>query len=217
MNWDRSETLALATYHCARCHGAGLLVRRQGTGAPCNCVLRNIFRACYARFLDCMVKEKHMSRVQLDKTSGGMRKYFWSRKDEEYAADFILVSRRTLTDEEYRVFKFHYLLGADWKLCCRRLNTDRGNFFHTVYRIEQKLGRVYRELRPYALFPLDEYFGNTVSNESVDPAASRLFAADDAVAGDSFGPQEVNPFVRPIDRTAPRKRGPVQPPILKAA
>jgi hypothetical protein len=28
-----------------------------------------------------------------------------------------------------------------------------------VYRIEQRLGRVYRELEPYALFPLDEYFG----------------------------------------------------------
>jgi hypothetical protein len=27
-----------------------------------------------------------------------------------------------------------------------------------VYRIEQKLGRVFRELEPYSLFPLDEYF-----------------------------------------------------------
>jgi hypothetical protein len=35
---------------------------------------------------------------------------------------------------------------------------DRGNFFHAVYRIEQKLGRVFRELEPYALFPVNEYF-----------------------------------------------------------
>jgi hypothetical protein len=27
-----------------------------------------------------------------------------------------------------------------------------------VYRIEQKLGRVFRELEPYALFPVNEYF-----------------------------------------------------------
>jgi hypothetical protein len=33
-----------------------------------------------------------------------------------------------------------------WKLCCRQLGTDRGNFFHAVYRIEQKLGRVFAEL-----------------------------------------------------------------------
>ena len=39
---------------------------------------------------------------------------------------------------------------------------ERGSFFHTVYRIEQKLGRVFRELKPYSLYPLDEYFNGTV-------------------------------------------------------
>jgi hypothetical protein len=43
-------------------------------------------------------------------------------------------------------------------LCARKLGIDRGSFFHAVYRIEQKLGRVFRELEPYPLFPLDEYF-----------------------------------------------------------
>lgn len=38
---------------------------------------------------------------------------------------------------------------------------DRGSFFHDVYRIEQKLGKTFRELEPYALFPLDEYFNGT--------------------------------------------------------
>ena len=42
---------------------------------------------------------------------------------------------------------------------------DRGSFFHEVYRIEQKLGRTFRELEPFALFPLDEYFGNTTRKE----------------------------------------------------
>ena len=56
------------------------------------------------------------------------------------------------------MFRYHFLLGADWKLCTRKLDIDRGNFFHAVYRIEQKLGRVFRELEPYSLFPLDEYF-----------------------------------------------------------
>jgi len=73
-------------------------------------------------------------------------------------ADFILVSRRELSAEEYQLFKFHFLLGADWKLCTRRLNMDRGTFFHAVYRIQQRLGRAFRELQPYSLYPLDEYF-----------------------------------------------------------
>jgi len=69
------------------------------------------------------------------------------------------VSKRVLNEDDYKVFKFHFLLGADWKLCCQRLNTDRGNFYHQVYRIQERLGRIYAELEPYALFPLDEYFG----------------------------------------------------------
>jgi len=80
------------------------------------------------------------------------------RKDEEFVADFCLVARRALSDSEHKLFRYHFLLGADWKLCTRKLGIDRGTFFHRVYRIEQKLGRVFRELEPYGLFPLDEYF-----------------------------------------------------------
>lgn len=75
-------------------------------------------------------------------------------------ADFILVSRRVLDEYEYTVFKYHFLLGADWNLCCRKLNIDRGTFFHEVYRVQQKLGRTFRELEPHALFPVDQYFNS---------------------------------------------------------
>ncbi len=162
MEWTRSDTIALAKNTCTHCHGLGLRLGRKGKFSPCNCVLRAIFRACYARFRYCVAKEKYMSRVSLEFISGRERKLTWGRKDEEYIADFMLVSRRTLDESEYKVFKFHFLLGADWKLCCRRLGMDRGNFFHSVYRIEQKLGRVFRELEPYGLFPLDEYFHGAV-------------------------------------------------------
>ena len=46
---------------------------------------------------------------------------------------------RTLDPQEWDVFRFHFMLGADWRLCCRRLDMDRGRFFHAIYRIEQKL------------------------------------------------------------------------------
>jgi hypothetical protein len=125
-------------------------------------VLRSIFRACYARFRHCAAKEKHMSRISLEFIPGRERSFSWGRKDEEYLADFILVSRRTLSEFENKIFSYHFLLGADWKLCCRRLGIDRGTFFHAVYRIEQALGRVFRELEPYGLFPLDQYFQTSV-------------------------------------------------------
>jgi len=73
-------------------------------------------------------------------------------------ADFCLVGQRTLEDLENRIFRVHFLLGADWKLCCRQLHTDRGTFFHLVYNIEHRLGRVFAELAPYPLYPVAEYF-----------------------------------------------------------
>ena len=161
MQWTRSETLALAQQSCSICYGLGLRPGRSGVSTPCNCVFRSIFRACYSRFRQCAMKEKHISRVSLEANPGRQRKSTWGMKNEEYMADFVLVSRRTLTESEYKIFKYHFLLGADWKLCCRKLNMDRGTFFHEVYRIQQKLGKTFRELEPHALFPLDEYFNST--------------------------------------------------------
>lgn len=171
MEWTRSETLALAMHNCTHCHGSGLRLARKGTTAPCNCVLRTIFRACYARFVKCVTQERHLSRISTEPHSGRSRPLSWGRKDEEYIADFCLVSRRALDDSEYQLFRYHFLLGADWKLCTRRLKLERGNFFHAVYRIEQKLGRVYRELRPYSLFPLDEYFSGPSRLEEIEKEA----------------------------------------------
>jgi len=157
MDWTRSETLALAAPGCTTCLGLGLRTGRHERTHPCNCVLRAIFRACYRYFRDCMSREKYISRVTLDPVPGKDRRGSWGRKSEEFAADFCLVSKRTLDEQEYALFRYHFLLGADWKLCCRKLKTDRGNFFHSVYRIEQKLGRVFRELEPYSLYPISEY------------------------------------------------------------
>jgi hypothetical protein len=33
-----------------------------------------------------------------------------------------------------------------------------------VYRIEAKLGKVFRELQPYSLYPIDEYFHGRTEN-----------------------------------------------------
>jgi hypothetical protein len=175
MEWTRSETLALASHSCALCQGLGLRLNETAPASldlsgdpgarpaqPCNCVLRNIFRACYARFRECAIKEKFISQVSLEAVQGSDHKRTWGRKDEEYIADFCLVSRRSLSKSEHLIFKYHYLLGADWKLCCKKLKMDRGNFFHTVYKIEQRLGRVFRELKPYALYPVKEYFSGPI-------------------------------------------------------
>jgi len=175
MEWTRSETIALAMPACVYCRGTGLRIDRRGQNQPCNCVLRAIFRACHARFLQCAT-EKRFSLVRLEYSPRANRRITWGRKDEEYCADFWLVSRRTLTPEEWKIFSYHYLLGADWRMCSRRLGLDKGNFFHAAYRIEQKLGRVFRELQPFSLFPLDEYFSGRTYNEA-KPSGGKQVAA----------------------------------------
>jgi hypothetical protein len=155
---------------------------------PCNCVLRAIFRACFSRFRHCATKEKYMSRISLEFIPGRERNFSWGRKDEEYMADFILVGRRTLSEFDYKIFRFHFLLGADWKLCCRRMGIDRGTFFHAVYRVQQELGRVYREVEPYSLFPLDEYFYGSVRTAPVKPSRLSLLPRfQPALLGRSLG------------------------------
>ena len=162
MEWTRSDTIALANNSCTQCHGLGLRLGKKERMNPCNCVLRAIFRACHARFRHCATKEKYMSRISLEQVSSRERSFSWGRKDEEYMADFILLARRTLSEFDYKVFRCHFLLGADWKLCCRRMGIDRGTFFHAVYRVQQELGRIFREVEPYSLFPLDEYFHGSI-------------------------------------------------------
>jgi len=158
MQWNRANAIGVARASCAHCHGNGLRYVRKGREVPCNCVFRGIFRACWNRFRECAIEGAHVGTVSLEyyPSLRGYRQF--GRKTEEYMADFCLVSRRTLDDTQYTIFRDYFLLGADWRLCCRRLKTDRGTFFHDVYRIEQKLGRRFAELRPYPLYPLTEYF-----------------------------------------------------------
>ena len=158
MDWTRSETLALAGLTCSTCHGLGLRAAKGTELQPCHCVLRSIFRICLARFRECVAGERYVSRATLEVLPGKEHQGTWGRKQEEFIADFCLVSRRALDEDDYRIFRYHFLLEADFHLCCQKLGLDRGKFFHSVYKIQQKLGRIFRELEPYALYPLSDYF-----------------------------------------------------------
>jgi hypothetical protein len=158
MKWERSNVLGLAKASCTICHGYGLRPVLRGEDYPCNCVFRAVFRACYRRFRDCVALGAHTNAVTWERCGGPSGYRAYSRKWEEYMADFVIVSRRTLEALEYAIFRTHFLLGADFKLCCRQLHIDRGTFFHHIYTIEERLGRVFAELCPYPLYPVAEYF-----------------------------------------------------------
>jgi hypothetical protein len=101
-----------------------------------------------------------MSRVVLYRREPGHRRGGapFGRPREEFCADFELLARRYLDAWHWRLFRLHFVRGLEWRECAARLGVDRGNFFHGVYRVEMALGRIFAEVRPYGLFPVDAYF-----------------------------------------------------------
>lgn len=175
MEWTRSETLALAMHSCTSCQGMGLIkLKRPDKYSPCNCVFRAIFRTCFDHFRLCAAHDKPPVTASLEYSPNSNLRQTYGLKEEEYVADFLNLSKRALSADQYRIFRMHLLLGADWKLCCRKFNMDRGDFFHEVYRIQQRLGRRYREVKPYALFPLDEYFAGVIHKHNTPTIAEAV-------------------------------------------
>lgn len=154
--WDRAMCLALSQQKCVHCIGFGLRHVSDERSVPCKCVYRAVFRACLSHFEHCASDENGVSRVNWDFSAGGQKGY--SRRREEYMADFVLVAKRELTSEQHTIFRFHYLLGANYTECCKRLGLSQGKFFREVYLIQQRLGLVYGQLRPYRLYPTAEYY-----------------------------------------------------------
>jgi hypothetical protein len=165
MDWNRSNAIGLALASCTQCEGHGMRDFRGSAERPCSCVFRAVFRACYRRFREFASQGVPPGAVSLTHVEGPIGKRMYSLKREEFMADFCLITRRALSDNDYRIFRYTFLLGADWILCCKRLNMDRGTYYHHVYRIQGILGRNFAEMRPYPLYPLDEYLGGHIRKE----------------------------------------------------
>ncbi len=162
--WTERDCVALAQVTCNRCFGLGCYpAALPGRLKVCCCVLRAVFRACYAKWREIAdnpvaTGPASSSGQRIGRGRTGRHAWNWARPREEFRADFELIARRTLDARHFDVFRLHFVEGLDWKACCVRLHMDRGNFFHSVYRVEERLGKAYREAAPYALFPLYEYF-----------------------------------------------------------
>ena len=159
-------TIGIANAACVYCEGMGLVLDRDDQESPCECALRAVFNSCLYAFKECVALGERTASVSWEPCYGPTGGRVFSRKREEYLADFLLVTERSLTEEDYRIFRYHFLLGADSQICCQKLNMDRGIFFHLIYRMKQRLGRVYAELQPYPLYPLRDYFGGCVRKDA---------------------------------------------------
>jgi hypothetical protein len=162
----RRKLLAMASPACTHCHGFGCRVSEAGRKTDlCRCVDREVFRIVFRKYQELRQNAPSISKVSVQLTGGSRyRRVTWGRKNEEFMADFELIAKRVLTGLDFRILTLHVLQGLDWKICTAKLGMDKGLFFHHVYKIQALLGRAYREVRPYSLFPIDEYYAGTTGD-----------------------------------------------------
>jgi len=130
---------------------AGCYACRNGirhNGMVCSCVYRAIFRNVLARY-----------KLERQKTAvigtGICRIHnMYARPSEEFQADVLAITRRTLSARDWKFFKQYFLIG---------------NFVSTTryYPIMTRLGQAYVNTRPYPLYPLTEYFGTQRASNMV--------------------------------------------------
>lgn len=133
----------------------------------CRCVARRVFREVWCRYIYAAHAGMWVWRVGVEKCPWG---FLTGHKHVEFAADVVLSARRVLDDWHFQVWKVHFLEGKDWRECLPPLRrfarlsgrderlASRGHFFHSVYRVEERLGRTWAEMEPYPLFPTRVYY-----------------------------------------------------------
>jgi hypothetical protein len=148
---------------CAVCKGGGWVESQKGD-RPCNCAYRRVFRRCLRRYQE-DVGGSNCGRPTMTVTArGALVRGF---PTVEYRADFELLAWRTLDPWHQELFVRHFLQGQEWTRCIGPLRTDRGQFWHAVFRVERLMGRAAVEMEPYPLYPFGAYFGGrqiTVQN-----------------------------------------------------
>ena len=154
----------------------GLIDQSKAAPLPCRCALRKVF-------LDCLRKHQQFS-VLRDPGAGvylfasprtDRYTLYWWRKKESYLADFCLIAKRELhrrtlmighphkgnpaydASNEWPLFRQYCLGDVDRESCQEALGVSRGNFNHTLYRVQENVGRALYETQPYSLRPPANY------------------------------------------------------------
>lgn len=139
--WTADQARALASRSCSGCCGSGLRAIA-GDITPCGCVLRRIFNHCFSRYLECIERPRR-----------------FGPKNEDFISDFELVGLRALSnDKERQLFRLIFISGVDHRRSAEILGLDNARFRGCLRRVQEKAGRAFREIRPYALYPTGSYF-----------------------------------------------------------
>ena len=119
MQWNRSNTVGLASSACSYCQGGGQRLVYKNHYAPCACVFRGIFRACLNRFRECANPTACRgrspgsiapARPAAALTPGNVRNTWRTSVSLPPCARRSSIASSVI----------YFLLGADWRLCGAR-------------------------------------------------------------------------------------------------
>lgn len=161
-HWQREHVAGLAPKSCVLCYGTGY--KTYQSRVACTCVRRAAFRILLAEYRRCdsTIANTITSRPadsEMAQRYSQRRRGSWGNRRAEFRADFEALARRTLSAQEHRVFELYHVRECDSSTIERLMpSLNRGQIFHSIYRAEAKIGDAARSLKPYALFPLHEYY-----------------------------------------------------------
>ena len=195
------ELITLAGEDCSRCFGYGQLRVAFGVYKLCQCVLRQAFRRCLHKYLECDILRPRLKvHVVFDVVS-------CSFPSVEYRGDFWNVCHKACMSVEQRILLREHLLNHSpytdvIPLIGKAIGDpdfSRGEFFHAVYKTEARMGRAMLDA---GLYPFQNYFATKTGNLRIRPAklASTRWM-DPWLGGGNY--QDAKPFL-PVDVDTPK-------------
>lgn len=154
----------LADERCTACAGFGRRIAKRSTHEYCGCVLKRVSRIVLDRLRTHEQAPPHWNFHR------------WTR-DAEFAADVLLTAKRTLDEKQLIIYRSYLLDERPWFEVEPKTKLGRGNFFHEVYRVEERLGRAFLDS---PVFPPQAYFSGMQDAEGVS-LIYRMFSGGDSM------------------------------------
>ena len=110
----------------------------------CKCVFRAVFRACYDRFIECsLLRDRGFAHVDGTRGTHATARQL-GLKNEEYAADFLLIAKKIAHREEHHIFRYS-ICWAPTGVSAAANSATWTRVFSTIFAtIQHKLGKSFR-------------------------------------------------------------------------
>jgi hypothetical protein len=167
---ERSPYIALAKPACAICAGTGWA----SPGRVCGCCWLQVFKECLAIYRICEYRTAGCPSVNLEATSGRQGLLYLGRmRYSEYRADFVNIAKRALTPALYAIFNLSFCQELPPEEACHHLRLDLATYGARLRWLPERLGEAYATIKPYALWPTDEYMSPSRTGDTVKASPAR--------------------------------------------